>query len=208
MLRWSPVSRSWTEGPLDETKPGIAAGHVVFESRKEIRNAGYWILNKFTIAPLEPKRHCERETRALSEPQSPRFVLDDGITMSINNPTLYHENFVDFAPLERECLSLGTAMQFSDVDQERERRYRWLRFEWKAPGVRIPAGQQYNFEHLTYLQLTTVIELWGVGGVPEAYRIVGQMDGPAPCTLRDLAQMCLDWELWACTAVPVDRDHA
>ena len=93
----------------------------MFESRKEIRNAGYWIL-KFTIAPLEPKRHCERETRALSELQSPCIVLDGRHDMTINNPTLYHETFVDFAPLERECLSLGTAMQFTDVDQERERR--------------------------------------------------------------------------------------
>jgi hypothetical protein len=126
----------------------------------------------------------------------PCIVLDDGTTM-INNRPIYDQNFVDFQPLEQECAALGTAMRFSDVDQERERRHRTLRLEWKSLGVRIPDGQRFTFEHLAYLTLTTTIIVWGSGGIPSAVQIVGQMSEPQPCTLHDLARICLDWEAWA-----------
>ena len=125
--------------------------------------------------------------------------LTANTAMAINNPILFTANTVDYAPLENACAERGAAIRFTDSDMERERHSRWLRFEWKSPGVVVPLSQTINFEHLTALGLFTCVLVWGDcgAGIPTAYQIIGQMAAPRPCTLADLADLCVAWQAWA-----------
>ncbi len=114
-------------------------------------------------------------------------------TTILYNPSLYAANAVNYGKIERALAALGLKTKFTDVDMETNCRFRFLRLEFKGEGVPVPLGQQITHGQLVRTHLHTVIEVWGTGEFPVAFRIVGRMDEPEACDFDRLMTVILSW---------------
>jgi len=122
--------------------------------------------------------------------------------MTITNPQLYCESLWDWGVLDG-CF--GGRIKPTDADGEVERHGRFLRFETKLPGTKVPQGQMITFHSLIATGVYTVVIIWGHPGKPEKITVMTPEKEMVfeDTTLEDLRNICKAWYEYANSFFPI-----
>jgi len=120
--------------------------------------------------------------------------------MSINSPEEYVKNLWDWRILDG-CFG-DSKISVSDIDGFVERNGKILILETKAPGVKIPTGQNIAFNSFVR-QGITVFLIWGYPGNPERMSIWPR--NSTPCNLDIVRNFVKRWFYWADTGQKMEE---